>query len=60
VAAVSLVEEGGSVTVTVQPAPAAEIAPIVAFAYRLTEREREVTRLCMQGLPSRTPQPTEG
>ena len=40
---------GGRVAVIVQPAPAAEIAPIVALAYGLSEREREVTRLCMQG-----------
>ncbi len=39
----------GRVAVIVQPAPAAEIAPIMALAYGLTEREREVTRLCMQG-----------
>jgi DNA-binding CsgD family transcriptional regulator len=39
----------GRVAVIVQPAPATEIAPIVALAYGLSEREREVTRLCMQG-----------
>ena len=33
----------------VQPAPAADIAPLIALAYGLSEREREVTRLCMQG-----------
>jgi DNA-binding CsgD family transcriptional regulator len=41
--------DGGRVAVIVQPAPAAEIAPIVALAYGLSEREREVARLCMQG-----------
>jgi DNA-binding CsgD family transcriptional regulator len=40
---------GGRVAVVVQPAPATEIAPIVALAYGLSEREREVTRLCLQG-----------
>ena len=33
----------------VQPAPAVEIAPIVALAYGLSERERDVARLCLQG-----------
>jgi DNA-binding CsgD family transcriptional regulator len=37
------------VAVIVQPAPAAEVAPIVALAYGLSEREREVARLCMRG-----------
>jgi DNA-binding CsgD family transcriptional regulator len=41
--------DGRRVAVIVQPAPAAEIAPIVALAYGLSERECEVTRLCMQG-----------
>ena len=41
--------DGGRVAVIVQPAPAAEIAPIVALAYGLSEREREVARLCMGG-----------
>jgi DNA-binding CsgD family transcriptional regulator len=41
--------DGGRVAVIVQPAPAAEIAPIVALAYGLSEREREVARLCLQG-----------
>ena len=45
--------DGGRVAVIVQPAPAAEIAPIVALAYGLSEREREVTRLCMQGRSTR-------
>jgi DNA-binding CsgD family transcriptional regulator len=40
---------GRRVAVIVQPAPATEIAPIVALAYGLSEREREVTRLCLQG-----------
>ena len=29
-----------------------ELAPILADAYRLTEREREVTRLVARGLPT--------
>lgn len=39
----------GRAAVVIQPAPASEIAPIVALAYGLTDRERQVTRLCMHG-----------
>lgn len=39
----------GRVAVIVQPAPGTEIAPLVALAYGLSEREREVTTLCMNG-----------
>jgi DNA-binding CsgD family transcriptional regulator len=43
----------GRVAVVVQPAPAAEVAPLVALAYGLSERERQVTRLCLQGRSTR-------
>ena len=39
--------------VIVQPAPVHEVAPLVALAYGLSEREREITRLCLQGLPTK-------
>lgn len=35
--------------VIVQPATPNEVAPLVALAYGLTEREGQVVRLCMQG-----------
>lgn len=35
--------------VIIQPATPNEVVPLVALAYGLSEREREVTRLCMQG-----------
>ena len=34
----------------IEPARPHELAPLVADAYRLTEREREVTRLVARGL----------
>ncbi len=37
------------IAVIIQPAPASEIAPLVALAYGLTDRECRVTQLCMQG-----------
>jgi len=39
----------GQIVVIVQPASPSEVAPLVALAYGLTERERQVTRLCIQG-----------
>jgi DNA-binding CsgD family transcriptional regulator len=39
--------------VIVQPATRAAVAPLVTLAYGLSERESEVTRLCMEGLPTR-------
>ncbi|MGI9119361.1 MAG: LuxR C-terminal-related transcriptional regulator [Acidimicrobiales bacterium] len=39
----------GRAAVVIQPAQASEVAPIVALAYGLTDRERQVTRLCMHG-----------
>jgi DNA-binding CsgD family transcriptional regulator len=39
----------GQIAVIIQPASPSEVAPLVALAYGLTERERQVTRLCIQG-----------
>jgi DNA-binding CsgD family transcriptional regulator len=43
---------GAQVAVMIEPARPHELAPLVADAYRLTEREREVTRLVARGLPT--------
>jgi DNA-binding CsgD family transcriptional regulator len=40
---------GGRTAVIVQPAASHEVAPLVALAYGLSERERQITRLCMKG-----------
>jgi DNA-binding CsgD family transcriptional regulator len=45
--------EDGRVAVIVQPAPITEVAPLVALAYGLSERERQVTRLCMSGMSTK-------
>jgi DNA-binding CsgD family transcriptional regulator len=39
--------------VIIQPATPAAVAPLVTLAYGLSERESEVTRLCMQGVSTR-------
>jgi len=39
--------------VIIQPATRHEVAPLVALAYGLTERERQITRLCVQGVPTK-------
>jgi DNA-binding CsgD family transcriptional regulator len=39
----------GRTAVIIQPATPNEVAPLVALAYGLTERECDITRLCMQG-----------
>ena len=39
----------GRTAVIIQPAAPSEVAALVALAYGLTEREIEVTRLCLQG-----------
>ncbi|MFN2562961.1 MAG: LuxR C-terminal-related transcriptional regulator [Jatrophihabitans sp.] len=43
----------GRTAVVLQPAPAGVVAPLVALAYGLSARERDVTQLCMQGRPTR-------
>jgi len=43
-------EPGAQVAVMIEPASPDELAPLVADAHRLTEREREVTRLVARGL----------
>lgn len=42
----------GRVSVILEPARAPEIAPLIAMAYGLTQRERDVARLVIQGLPT--------
>ena len=44
--------EDGQTAVTIEPARPHELAPLIADAYGLTHRERTVTRLIAQGLPS--------
>jgi DNA-binding CsgD family transcriptional regulator len=39
----------GRTAVIIQPAASNDVAPLVALAYGLSEREREVTQLCMRG-----------
>jgi DNA-binding CsgD family transcriptional regulator len=45
-------EPGAQVAVMIEPARPHELAPLIADAYRLTEREREVTHLVARGLPT--------
>jgi DNA-binding CsgD family transcriptional regulator len=45
--------EQGRTAVIIQPALRNEIVPIIALAYGLTARERDVSRLCIQGLPTK-------
>ena len=44
---------GGRTAVIIQPAAPGDVAPLVALAYGLSERECQVTQLCMQGLPTK-------
>ena len=39
----------GRTAVIVQPAPAGEVAPLVALAYGLSPRECQIVRLCLEG-----------
>lgn len=39
----------GRTAVIIQPAPVNEVAPLVALAYGLSERERQLARLCIEG-----------
>jgi DNA-binding CsgD family transcriptional regulator len=43
----------GRTAVIIQPAAAHEVAPLVALAYGLSDRERQVTRLCIEGRPTK-------
>jgi DNA-binding CsgD family transcriptional regulator len=43
---------GAEVAVMIEPARPHELAPLIADAYRLTQREREVTQLVARGLPT--------
>jgi DNA-binding CsgD family transcriptional regulator len=45
-------EPGAQVAVMIEPARPHDLAPLVADAYRLTERERDVTQLVARGLPT--------
>ena len=45
-------EPDAQVAVMIEPARPHELAPLLADAYGLTEREREVTRLVARGLPT--------
>jgi DNA-binding CsgD family transcriptional regulator len=45
-------EPDAQVAVMIEPARPHELAPLVADAHRLTERERDVTRLVARGLPT--------
>lgn len=40
---------GHQTAVIVQPATPTEVAPLIALAYGLTERETQIVQLCMQG-----------
>ena len=41
------------VAVIIQPAAPHDVAPLVALAYALTERECQIMRLCMKGLSTK-------
>ncbi|HEY3235419.1 MAG TPA: LuxR C-terminal-related transcriptional regulator [Polyangiaceae bacterium] len=45
--------KGSRVAVIVQPAAPHEVAPLVALAYGLSERECQITQLCMKGLSTK-------
>ncbi len=42
----------GPIAVILEPAPPAEVAPLVLQAYGLTDRETQVAQLVLQGLPT--------
>lgn len=52
-AAVTTGETGGQVSVIIQPARTPEIATLIAEAYGLSKRERDVTRLVLCGFSTR-------
>jgi DNA-binding CsgD family transcriptional regulator len=43
----------GRTAVIIQPAGPYEVAPLIALSHGLTEREAQITRLCVEGLPTR-------
>lgn len=43
----------GRIAVMIQPAPSHEVAPLIVQAYGLSEREREITLLCLSGMSTR-------
>lgn len=43
----------GRTAVVIQPAAAHDVAPLVAVAYGLSERECQITRLCLRGLSTK-------
>lgn len=45
--------KGSRVAVIVQPAAPQDVAPLVALAYGLSERECQITRLCLRGLSTK-------
>ena len=50
----SLPGNGGSrIAVMIQPAPSHEVAPLIVQAYGLSERERQITLLCLSGMPTK-------
>ena len=48
----SALGDGAHTAVTIEPARPHELAPLIADAYGLTDRERAVTQLVAQGLPT--------
>ena len=48
----ALGDDHAQTAVTLEPAAPHELAPLIAEAYGLTDREREVTQLVAQGLPT--------
>lgn len=45
--------EGGRVAVIIEPARPDEVAPMILRAYGLSQRERQVTLLCLRGLSTK-------
>lgn len=43
----------GRAAVMIQPAPSHEVAPLVVEAYGLSERERQITLLCVSGMSTK-------
>jgi DNA-binding CsgD family transcriptional regulator len=44
---------GGQTCVIIEPAPAAELAPLIVCAYGLTDREQQVTRCVLRGMATK-------